>query len=86
MPAALSSPKVRVEVHRLSRAFGRPGFHIYCPVCGHDDFHWKPEWAPGSLFPAVLQDAYYRAECMYRDHYPYGGDCGDWMSDGSEDV
>lgn len=43
MPAALSSPKIRVEVH-------------------------------------------HRAECMYRDHYPYGGDCGDWMSDGSEDL
>ena len=74
MPAPLESPKIRMEV--LSGLWA--GFHVYCPVCGHDDFHWKPKWAVGSLCPATLQDAYMRAEQMYRDHYPYGGDCQDW--------
>lgn len=83
MPAALSSPKIQMHVW-----FGMNdrGFHVFCPVCGHDDFHKTPRWHEGPLWRAVIEDAYYRALCMHRDHYPYGGDCGDWMSDGSEDV
>lgn len=70
MPARLESPKVRIRVNSVTL----DEFIVYCPVCGHDDFvtHGSPST------PGVLEDAYYRALCMYRDHYPYGGSCQDW--------
>lgn len=72
--------KIRIEVVEPFPE-GLPFFRVWCPACGHDDFHHQldvHDWPRWPLAASAIQDAYLRALQMYRDHLSGGGDGTKW--------